>query len=70
MMISEHQLLIALDSMRGSLAIADGGTIFGYDRATRTKIYNEIINQSSQKLVEIGDLKASSSDEQRAQEGS
>lgn len=54
MKVSEKQLLIMLRTLEGSLRSEDTvSTNFGYDRETRIKIYNQIMNQQSEKLIEV-----------------
>ena len=54
MKVTEKQLLILLDTLKGSLHLADGGSLFGYDAETRRLIYNKIVNQSNDELIEVG----------------
>lgn len=57
MVVTEKQILIMLRVLEGSLTIADrtGYNMFGYDREDRIRIYNEIINQQSDKKIEVKD---------------
>lgn len=55
MKITEKQLQIMLRVLEGSLKIADRTdmNIFGYDSATRKNLFNEIINQQSDEIIEV-----------------
>jgi hypothetical protein len=51
--VSEKQLLIMFRALEGSLNIV--GVDFGYDQATRIEIFKQIINQQSDKLIDVKD---------------
>ena len=55
MKITEKQLQIMLRVLEGSLCMLDTTdmNLFGYDRKTRNDIYNQIINQQSDKLIDV-----------------
>ena len=57
MVVTEKQILIMLRVLEGSLTVADRTdyNMFGYDREDRIRIYNEIINQQSDRMAEIKD---------------
>ena len=59
MKITEKQLQIMLRVLEGSLCMLDGTdmNLFGYDRKTRNDIYNQIINQQSDKLIDVKNKK-------------
>ena len=59
MKITEKQLQIMFRVLEGSLCMHDRTdmNIFGYDRETRSNIYNQIINQQSDKLIDVKDSK-------------
>jgi hypothetical protein len=55
MKITDKQLLIMFRVLEGSLKIADRTdmNIFGYDAATRRNLFNEIINQQSDEIIDV-----------------
>lgn len=55
MKITEKQLLIMFRVFEGTLAIQDmpDMDVFGYDAETRRKIYNQILNQQSDEIVDV-----------------
>ena len=55
MKVTEQQLLILLRVLEGSCRITGTPELFGFDVETRLKTYNEIINQSSDTLIEVDD---------------
>jgi hypothetical protein len=59
MKITETQLQIMLRVLEGSLTICDrpDRNMFGYDIATRKRIYGEVINQQSKELIDVCDKK-------------
>jgi len=54
MKITEKQLYVLLQTMRDSLKIYNG---FTYTPEQRVDMYNTIINQMDEDLVEVGGLK-------------
>ncbi len=55
MRITEKQLILLMDTLRGSLNIADGGAVsFGYGQKVRIDLYDAIINQQSEVMIEVG----------------
>ena len=54
MKITEKQLLIMFRVLEGSLNVHDGGSIFGYSMDERLKIFNQILNQQSHVIVDVG----------------
>jgi hypothetical protein len=52
MKITEKQFLVLLDTLRGTLTIADriDNPLFGYSREVRVSLYNELINQQNQEV--------------------
>jgi len=56
MKVSEKQLMIMLRILEGSISFVDRSdmSFFGYDQKTRKDLFNEIINQQSDKLEEVG----------------
>ena len=58
MRISEYQLVIALDALRGSLLIPDGDNIFTFNMDSRRRTYLEIVSQADGTLIKIGGLTA------------
>lgn len=59
MRITEKQLQIMLRVLEGSLFMQDitDMNLFGYDRETRKNIYNQIINQQSDEVIDVKDKK-------------
>jgi hypothetical protein len=55
MVVNERQLQVMLRVLEGSLTIADRTDLnmFGFNRETRYEIYEQIINQQSEKLIEV-----------------
>ncbi len=55
MKVSEKQLQIMFRVLEGSLSMADRSdmNLFGYDSDTRLKIFNEILNQQSDELINV-----------------
>lgn len=53
MLVSEKQLIIMLDALRGSLKIHDRLGMWNYDENTRRIFFEQIINQQSDKLVDV-----------------
>lgn len=54
MKISEHQLIMLIDTLKDSLRIEDSGKVFTYSTDARTDLINEIINQQDNVPKEIG----------------
>jgi hypothetical protein len=63
MKISEKQLLIMFRVLEGSLMMHDRTDmdIFGYDNKTRRNVYNQIINQQSDELINIKNIETDES---------
>jgi hypothetical protein len=63
MIVSEKQLLIMFRVLEGSLIMHDRTdmNIFGYDNMTRRDVYNQIINQQSDELINIKNVKTDES---------
>lgn len=59
MRINEKQLHVLIRVLEGSLTIYDRSdmNLFGFDRETRINIYNQIVNQQSEDLIDINDDK-------------
>jgi hypothetical protein len=57
MKVTEKQLQIMFRVLEGTLSIYDRGdkNLFGYDRATRLRTYNQILNQQSDKIIDVKD---------------
>lgn len=57
MKVTEKQLQIMFRVLEGSLSMYDRTDInlFGYSQETRLKIFNQILNQQSDKLIDIKD---------------
>lgn len=55
MKVTEKQLQVLFRVLEGSLNMYDRTdmNLFGYDRKTRTDVYNQILNQQSEKLVDV-----------------
>lgn len=55
MKITEKQLVIMLRVLEGTLTMYDRNdmNLFGYDRKIRLEVYNQIINQQSDVLVDV-----------------
>ena len=64
MRINEKQLHVLIRVLEGSLNIQDCSdmNLFGFDSKTRLNIYNQIINQQSEDLIEIKDNIGDNSD--------
>jgi hypothetical protein len=54
MKVTEKQLYFLLQTMRDSLSIYNG---FTYDQEQRVAMYNIIVNQMDEDMVEVGSLK-------------
>jgi len=52
MKITEKQLIFLIRVLEGSLGIM-GGDRFGMDEPDREKLYNQIINQQSNELIDV-----------------
>ena len=70
MKIAEVQIWFLINVLRDTLGIEGG--VFTLDRDQRLKLYNQIINQQSHKLEEIGDagIQDSGDDSTGADQGS
>lgn len=57
MKITEKQLQIMFRVLEGTLSVDDRTdmNLFGYNQETRLRIYNQILNQQSDKIVDIKD---------------
>ncbi|NBL00479.1 MAG: hypothetical protein EOM50_21245 [Erysipelotrichia bacterium] len=55
MKVTEKQLQIMFRVLEGTLSMYDRKdmNLFGYDQETRLRIYNQILNQQSDKLVDV-----------------
>lgn len=55
MKVSEKQLQIMFRVLEGSLSMVDRSdmNLFGCDRETRLKIFNEILNQQSDEIIDV-----------------
>jgi len=54
MKVNERQLLVLLRVLEGTLRFKDGGNNpFVFDYATREKTYKDVMNQTSEMLVEV-----------------
>jgi hypothetical protein len=55
MKVTEKQLQIMFRVLEGSLTICDRTdmNMFGYDKETRLRIFNQILNQQSNELVDV-----------------
>lgn len=64
MRINEKQLHVLIRVLEGSLTIYDRSdmNLFGFDRETRLNIYNQIINQQSEDLIDINGSNDDNSD--------
>jgi hypothetical protein len=51
MKVSEKQLMVLFDIAKYSLQIIGG--VAGYDEKTRQNLVNDIINQQSDKLIDV-----------------
>lgn len=58
MKVTEKQLLIMLRVLEGSLTIHDRSdmNLFAYDVETRKSIYDQIVNQQSDELIDVKDI--------------
>ncbi|MCK9416607.1 hypothetical protein M0Q97_08130 [Candidatus Dojkabacteria bacterium] len=58
MKITEKQLQIMFRVLEGTLCMCDSTdmNLFGYNREIRLKTYNQILNQQSDKLIDIDDF--------------
>ncbi len=59
MKITEKQLQIMFRVFEGSLPMVDRTdmNLFGYDKETRLKIFNEILNQQSNHIIDVKGVK-------------
>jgi hypothetical protein len=57
MKVTEKQLQIMFRVLEGTLSMYDRTdmNLFGYDQETRLRIYNQILNQQSDKVIDIKD---------------
>lgn len=57
MKVTEKQIQIMFRVLEGSLSMYDSTdmNLFGYSQETRLKIFNQILNQQSDKLIDIKD---------------
>ena len=57
MKVTEKQLQIMFRVLEGTLSMYDRTDInlFGYDHETRLRIYNQILNQQSDKVIDVKD---------------
>lgn len=57
MKVTEKQIQIMFRVLEGSLSMYDRTdmNLFGYSQETRLKIFNQILNQQSDKLIDIKD---------------
>jgi hypothetical protein len=64
MVVSDKQLQVMLRVLEGSLTICDrtDRNMFGFDQETRLQLYNDIINQQSNKLIDVSEHKDLSND--------
>lgn len=55
MKVTEKQLQVLFRVLEGTLNMCDRTDVnlFGYDMKTRTDVYNQILNQQSEKLVNV-----------------
>lgn len=55
MKITEKQLLILVRILEGTLRLYDDKTdnLFAYDAKTRETLYNQIINQQSDEIIDV-----------------
>jgi len=57
MKVTEKQLQIMFRVLEGTLSMYDRTdmNLFGYDQETRLRIHNQILNQQSDKLIDVKD---------------
>ena len=57
MRVTEKQLQIMFRVLEGTLSMCDRTdmNLFGYSQETRLRIFNQILNQQSDKLIDIKD---------------
>jgi hypothetical protein len=57
MKVTEKQLQIMFRVLEGTLSMYDRTdmNLFGYDQETRLRIYNQILNQQSDKVIDVKD---------------
>jgi len=57
MKVTEKQLQIMFRVLEGSLTIRDRVdlSLFGFMRETRLEVYNQIINQQSDEIIDVSD---------------
>jgi hypothetical protein len=53
MKLSVTDLIILVDTLTGSLAIRDGGTLFHYTRETRKAVLDSLLNRANKQTVEL-----------------
>ena len=55
MKVSEKQLQIMFRVLEGSLSMVDRSdmNLFGYNKETRLEIFNQILNQQSDEIVDV-----------------
>lgn len=53
MIISEKQLLVIFETARACIGISDAIGIFPYDKVTLCRIIQQIINQQSDRLIDV-----------------
>jgi len=53
MNISMLEFLVLVDTLRGSLRIADGAVIFGYKQELRSHVLQEILNRSAELTIAV-----------------
>lgn len=53
MKVTEKQLMLMLRVLEGSLCFTESNDIFGYNNDTRVAVYNQIINQQSDVLIDV-----------------
>ncbi len=58
MKVTEKQLQIMFRVLEGTLNVGDRTdmNLFGYDQETRLRIFNQILNQQSDKIVDVKDV--------------
>ena len=57
MKVTETQLLIMMRVLEGSLKVADRTdmNIFGYNKETRLKTFDDLINQQGNEIIDVKD---------------
>ena len=57
MKVTEKQLQIMFRVLEGSLTLSDRTdmNLFGYDQETRLRIFNQVLNQQSNDIVDVAD---------------